>query len=241
LLKGNIMNKSNEAIREKVRGSYAKIALTDTSCCGPSPDSTGYDPAELAVLPEEAIMGLGCGNPVALAGIAEGETVLDLGSGGGIDVFLAARKTGDAGRVIGVDMTPEMLERAEANAAKLGFDNVEFRPGLIEDLPVGDATVDVVISNCVINLAPDKRAVFAEVARVLRNGGRLIVSDIVTDGPLPDAIVNDPEAWAACVGGALPRTDYVDAIRAAGLVDVEVLAETGSGPTFSITVRARKP
>ncbi len=235
------MTKTNEEIRSEVRSSYAEVARADTPCCGPSPTSIGYSAAELADLPREAVMGLGCGNPVALADIAEGDTVLDLGSGGGIDVFLAAQKTGDTGRVIGVDMTPEMLERAEANAARLGLDNVEFREGLIEDLPVDDATVDVIISNCVINLAPDKTAVFAEAKRVLRPGGRLVVSDIVTDGPLPESLANDPEAWASCVGGALPLDHYVDAIRAAGLVEVEILKKEGSAPLFSITVQARRP
>jgi len=153
------MTRTDKEIRSAVRASYATIAVDKASCCSPgeaeAPD-IGYDPADLAGLPDEAIMGLGCGNPVTLADIAEGETVLDLGSGGGIDVFLAARSTGPTGRVIGVDMTGEMLERAEANLARAGIENVEFRRGLIEDLPVDDASVDVIISNCVINLAPDK-------------------------------------------------------------------------------------
>ena len=235
------MPKTDEEIRQGVRASYAKAASSDASCCAPAPQEIGYDPAELTDLPDEAIMGLGCGNPVALADIGEGDTVLDLGSGGGIDVFLAARKSGDTGRVIGVDMTPEMLERAETNAAKLGLDNVEFRRGLIEDLPVEDATVDVIISNCVINLAPDKSAVFTEAYRVLRSGGRLVVSDLVSEGQLPQSVVDDPEAWASCVGGALQKSDYLAAIREAGLTDVEVLAQSGYGPLLSITVRATKP
>jgi len=245
------MAQTDEEIHTTVRASYARIAVAGTSCCGPAPtelgccdpDPTelGYRPEELADLPDEAVMGLGCGNPVALADIEEGDTVLDLGSGGGIDVFLAARKTGATGRVIGVDMTPEMLQRAEANAGRLGLDNVEFRRGLIEELPVTDASVDVIISNCVINLAPDKGRVFAEVLRVLRPGGRLVVSDIVTDGPLPDSVADDPAAWASCVAGALPRDEYLDTIRAAGLTDVEVLKQDGSGPVFSITVRALRP
>lgn len=235
------MTKTNQEIRSDVRSSYAKVALSDSPCCGPSATRLGYDAADLHNLPEEAVMGLGCGNPVALADIAEGDTVLDLGSGGGIDVFLAARKAGDTGRIIGVDMTPEMLERAEANVARLGIDNVEFRQGLIENLPVEDATVDTIISNCVINLAPDKAAVFAEAYRVLRPGGHLVVSDIVTEGPLPAPVADDPEAWAECVGGALPKSDYLDAVRAAGLTDVEILKQDGEGPLFSVTVRASRP
>ena len=235
------MTKTNEQVRTEVRTSYAEIAVGDASCCGPSPTEIGYDPTELADLPDEVIMGLGCGNPVAFAEVSEGDTVLDLGSGGGIDVFLAARNAGDTGRVIGVDMTPEMLDRAEANATRLGLDNVEFRRGLIEDLPVDDAAVDLVISNCVINLAPDKAPVFAEVFRVLRPGGRMVVSDLVTDGPLPDSMKDDPEAWASCVGGALPKSDYLDLIRAAGLVDAKVLKQDDSSPVFSITVRAVRP
>ncbi|MBI5157718.1 MAG: arsenite methyltransferase [Acidimicrobiia bacterium] len=235
------MTQTDEEIHTTVRAAYARVAVTSSSCCAPDPTALGYHPEELADLPDEAVMGLGCGNPVALADIEEGDTVLDLGSGGGIDVFLAARKTGAAGRVIGVDMTPEMLQRAEVNAGRLGLDNVEFRRGLIEELPVADASVDVTISNCVINLAPDKRRVFAEVLRVLRPGGRLVVSDIVTDGPLPESVTDDPAAWASCVAGALPRDEYLDAMRAAGLTDVDVLKQDGSGPLFSITVRAMKP
>lgn len=224
-----------------VRKSYARLAVDSGSCCTPTAPDVGYRSEDLAALPEEAVMGLGCGNPVALADIDEGDTVLDLGSGGGIDVFLAARKTGASGRVIGVDMTPEMLERARANAARLGLANVEFRQGLIEQLPVDDATVDVIISNCVINLSPDKRQVFAEAFRVLRPGGRLVVSDMVTDGPLPDAIASDPTAWAACIGGALPVDEYLDAIRAAGFTEVAVLTQSGYGEVLSITVRTIRP
>jgi arsenite methyltransferase len=235
------MPQTTDDIHAVVRKSYARLAVASDSCCGPSSSEIGYRPEDLATLPDEAIMGLGCGNPVAVADIVEGDTVLDLGSGGGIDVFLAARRTGDTGRVIGVDMTPEMLQRAEANAARLGLDNVEFRQGLIEQLPVDDASVDVVVSNCVINLSPDKRQVFAEAFRVLRPGGRLVVSDMVTDGPLPDAIVSDPTAWAACIGGALPREEYLDAMRAAGFTDIAVLTQSGSGDVLSITVRAIRP
>ncbi|MCJ7726074.1 MAG: arsenite methyltransferase [Acidimicrobiia bacterium] len=228
----------DDTVRTAVRDHYAAIAITETPCCSPKSVAGGYDPADLASLPDEAVMGLGCGNPVAMADITEGETVLDLGSGGGIDVFLAARKTGRAGRVIGVDMTAEMLERAEKNAANAGLDNVEFRRGLIEDLPVEDATVDVILSNCVINLAPDKAAVFAEAFRVLRPGGRIVVSDIVRSGPGPEAI--DPASWSSCIDGALPLDDYLAAITAAGFESAEVLSRDGEGPMFSVTVRAFK-
>lgn len=230
-----------DATHANVRAAYARVAVEPSSCCGPSPEEIGYEASELAGLPDEAIMGLGCGNPVAHADIEEGETVLDLGSGGGIDVFLAARRTGDTGRVIGVDMTPEMLQRAEANAARLGLDHVEFRQGLIEELPVADGTVDVIISNCVVNLAPDKTRVFSEAVRVLRPGGRVVVSDIVSDGPLPSSVTDDPAAWASCVAGALPMAEYLQAMEVAGLTDIEVLRQDGSGPLLSITVRGVKP
>jgi N-acetylglutamate synthase-like GNAT family acetyltransferase/precorrin-6B methylase 2 len=188
-------------------------------------------------------MGLGCGNPVRLAEIREGETVLDLGSGGGIDVFLAARQVGPSGQVIGVDMTPEMLARAQKNAEQLGAGNVEFRQGLIEALPVVDSSVDVILSNCVINLAPDKTAVFKEASRVLRPGGRLVVSDVVARGELPGEIRENPELWASCVGGALPEEEYLDAIRKAGFPAVEVLTREGLdlGHVYSVTVLAQKP
>jgi len=235
------MVKTDEEIRSAVRSSYAAIAVQQDSCCSPSPVGIGYDPTELAGLPDEAVMGLGCGNPVSLAGIAEGDTVVDLGSGGGIDVFLAARKAGATGRVIGVDMTPEMLSRAEANVARLGLDTVEFRQGLIEQIPVEDGTVDVVISNCVINLAPDKGAVFSEIFRVLRSGGRLVVSDIVSDGPLPTTMVEDPKSWASCIGGAIPEAEYLGTIRATGFVNVRILKKDPGSPLSSVTVEATRP
>lgn len=225
------------SIRSAVRGHYASIASSGSSCC--TAETPGYEAADLAGLPEQAIMGLGCGNPVALASIAPGETVLDLGSGGGLDVFLAARRTGPRGRVIGADMTPEMLRRAEANAASAGIANVEFREGLIEELPVADASVDVVLSNCVINLAPDKAPVFAEVLRVLRPGGRMVVSDIVRSGPAPEVV--DPAEWASCIDGALPLAEYLETVERAGFEGVEVLRRDGSGEIFSITLRAVRP
>jgi len=238
------MTRTDKEIRSAVRSNYATIALTEASCCSPAePEAAGadYDTADLSQLPDEAIMGLGCGNPVAMAGIVEGETVLDLGSGGGIDVFLAARLAGSSGRVIGVDMTAEMLERAEANAARAGLENIEFRQGLIEALPVEDTTVDVIISNCVINLAPDKARVFAEAFRVLRPGGRLVVSDMVTSSTLPDEVRDDLGSWASCVGGAIPQDDYLAVIADAGFTGVEVLKRDGEGVIVSATVRAFKP
>jgi ubiquinone/menaquinone biosynthesis C-methylase UbiE len=179
---------------------------------------------------------------VRLAEISEGETVVDLGSGGGIDVFLAARQVGSSGRVIGVDMTAEMLARAGANAERLGLKNVEFRQGLIEALPVEESSVDVILSNCVINLAPDKSAVFKEAFRVLKPGGRLVVSDMVAKGELPGEIQENPELWAACIGGALPEEEYLETIRKAGFPTVEVLTREGpeNSRLYSITVRAQK-
>jgi SAM-dependent methyltransferase len=182
-----------------------------------------YDTPEVGQLPEEVTgLSLGCGDPVTLASLQPGQTVLDLGAGGGIDCFLAAKQVGESGRVIGVDMTAAMLEKARANKAKLGADNVDFRLGEIEHLPVSDASVDVIISNCVINLSVDKPQVFREAYRVLRPGGRLAVSDMVTEGPLPQKVKDSLSAWAGCIAGAWDVSDYVGAIEAAGFVDVEV-------------------
>ena len=225
-----------EKVVEQVRQRYGKIATGEISGCGCSCGANadletevaagiGYAGAEIAAVPEEANLGLGCGAPIAALAPAPGETVLDLGSGGGIDVFLAAPQVGPTGRVIGVDMTPEMLERARSTAAKHGFTNVEFRHGRLEALPVEDGTVDAVTSNCVINLVPDKGQVFREVARVLKPGGRLVVSDIVLDRPLPEKIANDLYAWVGCVAGAMRREDYFAALAAAGLGDIEVLRD----------------
>jgi len=232
-------------IRQHVLERYGKIA-TDfkvesgpASCCGPAESSSAccgtddsvaldqvamlYDTPDVAQLPEEVTgLSLGCGDPVTLASLKTGQTVLDLGSGGGIDCFLAAKQVGESGRVIGVDMTAAMLQKARANKAKLGAENVEFRLGEIEHLPVSDATADVIISNCVINLSVDKPQVFREAYRVLRPGGRLAVSDIVTDGPLPDQVKESLSAWAGCIAGAWDVADYVAAIEEAGFVDVEV-------------------
>jgi SAM-dependent methyltransferase len=225
-----------EEIRQKVREFYSAAAEERTStsscgcCCGgdeaePCCGETSllYDGEMLANLPKEVTdLSLGCGDPVTLAALLPGQVVLDLGSGGGIDCFLAAERVGADGRVIGVDMTPQMLERARRNKAKIGADNVEFRLGEIEHLPVADSSVDVVISNCVINLSTDKEQVFREIYRVLKPGGRLAVSDIVTNGDLPEAVKNDLVAWAGCVAGAVDIEVYKQAIEKAGLVDVAV-------------------
>ncbi len=228
-----------EEIRKVVREGYAKIAKQDSSCCAPvksccgSTDlardisrNIGYTEEELKAVPEGANLGLGCGNPVALVSLKEGETVLDLGSGAGFDCFLAATRVGDKGRVIGVDMTPEMLEKARENARKVNSTNVEFRLGEIENLPVADRSVDVVISNCVINLSPEKRRVFNEIFRVLKSGGRLMVSDIVLLKELPDVLKNSIEAYVGCLSGALLKDEYIRTIKAAGFKEVRIIDET---------------
>ena len=226
-------------VKKAVRESYARIAEQGSSCCcGPSSSccgsadavqeisrGIGYSDEELAAVPDGANLGLGCGNPVALASLQEGETVLDLGSGAGFDCFLAANKVGGKGKVIGVDMTPEMVARARENALKGDYTNVEFRLGEIENLPVADASVDIVISNCVINLSPDKKRVFNEVFRALKPGGRLMVSDIVLLKPLPDAIRNSVEAYVGCIAGAALKDEYLGAIEAAGFGDIRVHGE----------------
>lgn len=229
-----------EKIVSEVREKYGQIAKTSSSCCGPEPSlcgggnadvvsiGIGYDKTELAQVPEEANLGLGCGAPIDHLALQPGETVLDLGSGPGLDAFLAARRVGPAGRVIGVDMTPEMLARARANAAKAGLTHVEFREGRLEALPVADASVDAVTSNCVINLVPDKTAVFREVARVLKPGGRLVIADIILDGPLPEAIAKDIYAYVGCVSGAEIRSVYFAKVEAAGLSEVKVLKDLDS-------------
>ena len=228
-----------EKVKKVVREGYAKIAKQDSSCCAPSKSccgsgnlaeevskSIGYTEEELRGVPEGANLGLGCGNPVALASLKEGEVVLDLGSGAGFDCFLAATRVGDEGRVIGVDMTPEMLEKARENARKVNSKNVEFRLGEIENLPVADSSVDVVISNCVINLSPEKRRVFNEAYRVLKPGGRLMVSDIVLLKELPDVLKNSIEAYIGCLSGAVMRDEYIGTIKAAGFRDVKIIDET---------------
>jgi SAM-dependent methyltransferase len=258
-------------------GSSATASPAVGGCCGPSAavsseevisKGIGYRAEDLASVPEEANLGLGCGAPIDPLELAPGETVLDLGSGPGLDCFLAARRVGPSGRVIGVDMTPEMLERARAGAAKHGLTQVEFREGRLEALPVADASVDAVTSNCVINLVPDKSVVFREIARVLRPGGRLVISDIVLDGRLPESLEKDIYAYVGCVSGAAQRGDYFALLADAGLGEVTVLRDidylgsisesmpdevnaftrsTGAnladikGKVRSITFRARKP
>ena len=229
----------NEKIKEYVKKRYGEIAKTEcssrsssccsSSSCGPPPQyvawKLGYSPDDIESVPEDSVLGLGCGNPVALASLKEGETVLDLGSGGGIDVFLAAKKVGPQGKVIGVDMTQEMVTRAKATASEHSYKNVEFRLGEIENIPVEDETVDVIISNCVINLAPDKLKVFQEAYRVLKPNGRIMVSDLVTEGELPDEVRKSFDAWAGCIAGALEKSDYLNKIANAGFKNVKVASQ----------------
>lgn len=260
------MTDQRSAIHNAVRDHYAGIArqadpelkLSAASCCGDSSaascscNSTVYDPALLQNLPASVTdLSLGCGDPVTIAALRPGETVLDLGSGGGIDCFLAARQVGPQGHVIGVDMTPEMLERAEANRIRLGMANVEFRRGQIEALPVEDATVDVIMSNCVINLSPDKAAVFREAFRVLKPGGRIAISDIVTVGDFSAEQRAQLDQWAGCVTGAIDVGDYTDLMRSAGFVEITVVDKAdadaivtpapGTPRILSARITARKP
>jgi len=210
----------------------------------------GYSREDLEHVPEEAIMGLGCGNPTAIADLKAGEVVLDLGSGAGIDVFLAANKVGPTGKAIGVDMTKEMIDKAKSIATNHGYHNVEFRLGEMEKLPVRDESVDVIMSNCVINLSPHKSKVFQEAYRALKPGGRLTVSDIVSEGALPDEIKTDSNAWACCIGGALEQQEYLEKIKKAGFEDIEIVSsrefyiENKANQTkeklLSITVKAYK-
>ena len=238
----------HEEIRTAVREHYGAIAQSGgcgcgaegSTCCATELD---YTAADKKAVPEGSNLGLGCGAPVALAGPKPGETVLDLGSGAGVDVFLAAREVGPQGRVIGVDMTPAMIDRARANAAREGYANVEFRLGEIEHLPVADASVDVIVSNCVVNLSPDKPRVFREARRVLRPGGRMLLSDLVLDRPLPPETKASTEAYVGCIAGASLRSEYLEMIRDAGFEAVEVVAEGryATEPVTSIQVKATKP
>lgn len=223
-------------IKKAVRDSYAKVATEMGSCCGPAgcgaavgadirSKAIGYTEDDLSAAPDGANMGLGCGNPVALSSLKEGETVLDLGSGPGLDCFLAASKVGPGGQVIGVDMTPQMLDKARANAAKGGYTNVEFRMGELEHLPVADGEVDVVISNCVINLVPDKKKTFGEAYRALKPGGRLAVSDMVLLGEWPQEVPKSIQAYAGCLAGAVRKDEYLAAVKEAGFDQVEVVDE----------------
>ena len=245
-------------IRESVRKRYGDIAFRSSSCCGSDGNgessccdparqtgiAIGYSAAELSAAPEGANLGLGCGNPTAIGSLRSGETVLDLGSGAGFDCFIAAGKVGAQGRVIGLDMTPQMIERARANAERGGFANVEFLQGYIEQIPLPDASVDVVISNCVINLSVDKPQVFSEIARVLKPGGRMYVSDLALTRPLPRLMRKSAALYSACVAGAMTKDDYLQAIRAAGLVGIEVIGEQrysvnlpNSDPIMSTLIR----
>ena len=221
------MTQSPTPIHEAVREHYAERIKNNASCCGPSAgscsDSNLYPVDLLATLPAgESAVSYGCGDPITLASLQPGQIVLDLGSGAGLDCFFAAKKVGATGRVIGVDMTPEMVARARSSAERMGVTNVEFRQGYLEDLPVDANTVDVIISNCVINLSPDKIKVFAEAFRVLKPGGKLAVSDIVTEGDLPEAVKQSLSAWAGCVAGAVEAKEYIGMMEAVGFTDVSV-------------------
>lgn len=239
-----------EKIKKIVREGYAKIAKQDSSCCAPAnsccggaglaesiSEKIGYSEGELGAVPEGANLGLGCGNPIALASLKKGETVLDLGAGAGFDCFLAANKVGKKGKVIGIDMTPEMVAKAKRNAKEGNYQNVEFRLGEIENLPVADNSVDAVISNCVINLSPDKKKVFREAFRVLKPGGRLMVSDIVLLKELPDFIKDSVEAYVGCLSGAIKRDEYIKTIKTAGFREVKII----EGTSFPIECMANDP
>ncbi|MFJ7848603.1 arsenite methyltransferase [Peribacillus sp. NPDC097206] len=235
-----------DEIRESVRSNYKKIALkvvNSDSCCAPScctPEENqnisveeiskkmGYTTAELQNIPNGANMGLGCGNPQAIADLKEGETVLDLGSGGGFDAFLASPKVGEKGKVIGVDMTPEMISKARSNAEKNQFVNVEFRLGEIEHLPIADQFVDVIMSNCVINLSPDKRRVFQEAYRVLKKGGRLAISDIVLTTNLPEALQTDMNLYSGCIAGASSIEELSETMKQAGFKNISIIPKDES-------------
>jgi arsenite methyltransferase len=231
----NISDK--EAVRESVRQSYGKIAAENGSCCGPTccagsagstADKLGYSAEDAQNVPEGSNLGLGCGNPLAIASLRAGQTVLDLGSGAGFDCFLAAKAVGASGRVIGVDMTPETIAKARGNAASGKYENVEFRMGEIEHLPVADATVDVIISNCVINLSPDKRSVIQEAFRVLKPGGRLAISDIVATQKLPEDVRNDLALYSGCMAGATPIHELRKFLGNAGFRNVTIEEKAGS-------------
>jgi arsenite methyltransferase len=248
-------------VRAMVREHYGDIARGRNPGCAPGccgsvatgAATLGYSPDQTAAVPDGADLGLGCGNPTAIAALRDGETVLDLGAGGGFDCFLAARQVGPRGRVIGVDMTADMVSRARENARKVSATNVEFRLGEIEHLPIADASVDVILSNCVINLSPDKPAVFHEAFRVLRAAGRLAISDVVATGPIPEALQNQAAALAGCIAGAAPLDDVRAMLSAAGFVDIAVTIAPRSAEIVgawvpgieqfvaSATIEARKP
>ncbi|MDH5717957.1 MAG: arsenite methyltransferase [Spirochaetia bacterium] len=227
----------NVNVKKIVREEYGKYAKESTSCCGPvccapeepssetQSEKIGYSKDELNTLPEGADLGLGCGNPTAFAEIEPGDTVLDLGSGAGIDCFLASKKTGDNGKVIGVDMTPEMVEKARENAKKGNYENVDFRLGEIENLPVETESVNVIISNCVINLSENKKRVFEECFRVLKPGGKIIISDIVLLEELPEKLKNSTYLYVGCISGAEEKNKYIKTIKETGFINLEILGE----------------
>jgi arsenite methyltransferase len=250
----------DKKIKELIKEGYAKVASQESPCCFPKKEVSsccspvksccgsptlaenisvgiGYSKEDLSNVPEGANLGLGCGNPIALASLEEGETVLDLGSGAGLDCFIAANKVGMKGKVIGVDMTPEMIKRARENARKGNFENVEFRLGELENLPVEDNSIDKIISNCVINLSPDKRRVFEEAFRVLKAGGKLMVSDIVLLKELPEFIRDSIDAYIGCISGAILKDQYIELIEEAGFSDVKIIEEAA----FPIEFYANDP
>jgi arsenite methyltransferase len=227
--------KSAKEIKEAVKQKYGSIARQKSSCCGETSSccnsgttrlTTGYDGLEMEALPEEADLGLGCGFPTRSAGFQEGQTVVDLGSGAGVDCFLAAKAVGPTGKVIGIDMTTEMIEKARTNAKSKNYANVEFRLGELESLPVEDDSVDVVISNCVLNLVPDKEKAFAEIFRILKPNGYFVISDVVYVGEMPKQIQEKLELWTGCLAGALPEDKYLQMMRKVGFQSLQILSET---------------
>ena len=246
------MKKTNAQVHLDVQKFYAERARNSDSCCGGSPPQQGeYPLVQIEDLPQDvANFSLGCGDPISFSNLQLGEVVLDVGSGGGLDCFLAAKQVGTDGHVIGIDMTSAMLEKSKEAAARIGIRNVEFREGYLEDLPVEDHSIDVVISNCVINLSPDKQQVFNEMYRILKPGGRVAVSDIVSQGELPEPIINDPIAWSACAAGAIPIIEFTHGLQAAGFTKVSVkaideakdlLEEFPADVLFSALISASKP
>ncbi len=242
-------------IKQIIKNSYGRIARQNGSCCGGGgccgsssnyddvSNIIGYTDDQVTQVPDGANLGLGCGNPLAITSLQKGEVVLDLGSGAGFDVFLAARKVGDSGKVIGVDMTVEMIKKAEGNAIIGSYDNVEFRLGDIEDLPIDNNSIDVIISNCVINLAPDKEKVFKEAYRVLRKGGRMMISDVVLSKALPKNIKEDDELLTGCVSGAILKKDYLELLNKTGFTKISISKEIPmflDGYALSITYEATK-
>lgn len=231
------MENKTDKIKKIVKEGYSKVATQSVSCCSGGSccggansaknisKTIGYSDKEINAVPDGANLGLGCGNPTAFASLKKGEVVLDLGSGAGFDCFLAAAKVGAEGKVIGVDMTPEMIEKAQANVKKGNYKNIEFRLGDIEHLPFADNSIDIIISNCVINLSPDKKQVFAEAFRVLKPGGRIMVSDLVLEKELPEAIKNSIEAYIGCLSGAILKSEYLKHIKEAGFQNIKIISQ----------------